>query len=78
MLRLSMKLSDIIGTEQALAEGLSSESLEREIIGLTADSREVKPGFLFAALPGATVDGARFIPNALAAVSYTHLRAHET
>ncbi len=70
-----MKLSDIIGTEQALAAGLSSESLEREINGLTADSREVKPGFLFAALPGATVDGARFIPNALAAGAIAVLAA---
>ncbi len=37
-----------------------------EIVGLTADSREVKPGFLFAALPGTKVDGTRFIPQALA------------
>ena len=37
------------------------------IAGLTADSREVKPGFVFAALPGSTVDGAHFIPQAIAA-----------
>ncbi len=38
-----------------------------EITGLTADSREVKPGYLFAALPGTRVDGARFIDDAVAA-----------
>ncbi len=37
------------------------------IHGLTADSREVKPGFLFAALPGAKVDGASYIDNAFKA-----------
>ncbi len=35
--------------------------------GLTADSREVKPGFVFAALPGVTSNGADYIPQALAA-----------
>jgi len=37
------------------------------ISGLTADSREVKPGFLFAALPGTKVDGAAFIDKAFSA-----------
>jgi UDP-N-acetylmuramoyl-L-alanyl-D-glutamate--2,6-diaminopimelate ligase len=32
-----------------------------EIAGLTADSRAVKPGFLFAAMPGAKADGAAFV-----------------
>jgi len=36
-----------------------------EFRGLAADSREVKPGFLFAALKGATTDGARFIEDAV-------------
>ncbi len=36
------------------------------ITGLTADSRAVRPGFLFAALPGAKVDGARFVTDAVA------------
>jgi len=38
-----------------------------EITGVTADSRKVKPGFLFAALPGSKVDGRQFIPTALEA-----------
>ena len=38
-----------------------------EITGVTADSRQVRPGFLFAALPGSSADGRAFIPAALAA-----------
>jgi len=34
--------------------------------GITSDSRSVKPGFVFAALPGTKVDGSTFIPQALA------------
>jgi UDP-N-acetylmuramoyl-L-alanyl-D-glutamate--2,6-diaminopimelate ligase len=37
------------------------------ITGLTADSRKVGPGFLFAALPGARADGRRFIADAVQA-----------
>lgn len=37
-----------------------------QISGITADSRAVQPGFLFAALPGAKVDGRRFIAEAVA------------
>ncbi len=36
------------------------------VCGVTADSREVRPGWLFAALPGSRVDGSRFIPEAIA------------
>jgi UDP-N-acetylmuramoyl-L-alanyl-D-glutamate--2,6-diaminopimelate ligase len=37
-----------------------------EISGLTADSRSVQPGWLFAALPGTRTDGRRFIAEAIA------------
>jgi UDP-N-acetylmuramoyl-L-alanyl-D-glutamate--2,6-diaminopimelate ligase len=37
------------------------------IKGLTADSRAVKPGFLFVAVPGTKADGLTFVPQALAA-----------
>ncbi|MEP3046279.1 MAG: UDP-N-acetylmuramoyl-L-alanyl-D-glutamate--2,6-diaminopimelate ligase [Roseibium sp.] len=37
------------------------------ISGLTADSRKVEPGFLFAAFKGATVDGTKFVANAVSA-----------
>ncbi|KRB49525.1 UDP-N-acetylmuramoyl-L-alanyl-D-glutamate--2,6-diaminopimelate ligase [Phenylobacterium sp. Root700] len=36
------------------------------IEGVTADSRKVKPGFLFAALPGSKVDGREFATKAVA------------
>ncbi len=37
------------------------------IAGVTADSRKVKPGYLFAALAGAKADGREFVASALAA-----------
>ena len=36
------------------------------ICGMTSDSREVRPGYLFLAVPGANADGRTFIPDALA------------
>ena len=36
-----------------------------EISGLSADSRAVKPGFMFAAIPGTSADGAAFAPDAV-------------
>ena len=50
-----MKLSALAG--EAFAP-------DPDIIGLAVDSRAVERGFLFAALPGEKVDGARFIPQA--------------
>ncbi len=38
-----------------------------EVHGITADSREVRAGFLFVALKGTALDGAEFIPSALEA-----------
>src|SRR6185312_4187447 len=38
-----------------------------DITGVTADSRKVQPGYLFAALPGSTTDGAAFAAAAVAA-----------
>lgn len=35
------------------------------IAGITADSRDVKNGYLFAALPGSNVNGVNFIPQAI-------------
>ena len=37
------------------------------ITGVTADSRKVRPGFLFAALPGSKVDGRGYVDGAVAA-----------
>jgi UDP-N-acetylmuramoyl-L-alanyl-D-glutamate--2,6-diaminopimelate ligase len=38
-----------------------------EIAGMTADSRKVKPGYLFAALPGTKAQGSAFVGDAIAA-----------
>lgn len=38
---------------------------EMAIAGVTADSRKVEKGFLFICLPGATVDGHDFVPQAV-------------
>ncbi len=35
------------------------------VLGITADSRQVKPGYLFVAIPGYTVDGHQFIAEAI-------------
>jgi UDP-N-acetylmuramoyl-L-alanyl-D-glutamate--2,6-diaminopimelate ligase len=53
-----MRLSELLHREL---------SVDPEITGITADSRMVRPGYLFAALPGATVDGRDFAPRAVAA-----------
>ena len=46
-----------------IATGLAGDC---EIRGLTSDSRRVEPGFLFAAFPGAKVDGRAFVREAVA------------
>ena len=38
---------------------------DTEIRGLTADSRKVQPGYLFAALKGTVTDGRKFVPQAI-------------
>ena len=48
------------------------------IEGVTADSRAVKPGYLFAALPGAASDGRAFISSALAAGAAAVLAPQDT
>src|SRR5262245_12160146 len=60
--RDAMKLQLLVGPETAAPSGCGSI----EIAGLTADSREVKPGWLFAALRGGKANGAEFIPAAIA------------
>jgi UDP-N-acetylmuramoyl-L-alanyl-D-glutamate--2,6-diaminopimelate ligase len=53
-----MRLSHLAGSATA--------GHDPEITGLTADSRAVKPGYLFAALPGVKADGTQFIKAAVA------------
>ena len=55
---MAKRLSDVV------KQGRATDPM---IAGVTADSRQVKPGYLFAALPGAKVDGRSFMPRAIAA-----------
>ncbi len=57
------RLGPLIAGEAPLPPGTEALAVH----GLTADSRAVKPGFVFAALPGTHADGADFIPQAVAA-----------
>ena len=59
---MSAMLAKLVGTDAALPEAAGSLL----VAGLTADSREVEPGFAFAALPGTKVDGAKYIGQAFA------------
>ncbi|MGL5736478.1 MAG: Mur ligase domain-containing protein, partial [Beijerinckiaceae bacterium] len=49
----------------ALFPAAPTHLASRDITGVTADSRHVKPGFLFVAVPGIKADGAQFIADAL-------------
>ncbi len=57
-----MKLHELLGPEIDAPPARS----EADILGLTADSRAVKKGWLFAALAGAKADGTKFIADAVA------------
>ena len=52
-----------------LLEGLTAEHAypDQMVTGVTADSRRVKPGYIFVALKGEKQDGSAFVPAALAA-----------
>lgn len=56
-----MKLHTLAGPEIAVPPQFGAV----EISGITADSRQARPGWLFAALSGAHADGARFIADAI-------------
>jgi UDP-N-acetylmuramoyl-L-alanyl-D-glutamate--2,6-diaminopimelate ligase len=57
-----MTLDELIGPDATLP----AHAAATPIAGLTADSRQVEPGYLFAAFPGVNTDGTRFIADALA------------
>lgn len=44
----------------------AKDLLGLDVTGLASDSRQIKPGYLFAALPGTKTDGARFLCDAVA------------
>ena len=53
-----MRLGLLLDSETVLKNAAGRDP---EIAGLTADSRAVAPGFLFAALPGSKTDGRAFV-----------------
>jgi UDP-N-acetylmuramoyl-L-alanyl-D-glutamate--2,6-diaminopimelate ligase len=57
-----MLLGDLATADLTLPEGAGS----LDVVGLSADSRAIERGYLFAALPGSLTDGARFAGDAVA------------
>ena len=60
-----MLLIDLLDGDNARLH-LHPDFRHLEISGLTADSRAVRPGYLFAALAGSRLDGRKFIADAVA------------
>jgi UDP-N-acetylmuramoyl-L-alanyl-D-glutamate--2,6-diaminopimelate ligase len=58
-----MKLRDLLSANARYEKRFDALGIS----GITADSRTVKPGFLFAAVPGTKADGLSFVPPAISA-----------
>ncbi|MBT3990262.1 MAG: UDP-N-acetylmuramoyl-L-alanyl-D-glutamate--2,6-diaminopimelate ligase [Rhodospirillaceae bacterium] len=72
-----MRLADLlVGYEWKIMSG--SDFVDADILGITADSRQVEPGFLFAALPGVNIDGRDFIADAIKAGAVAVLAPTDT
>ncbi|MBA4789717.1 MAG: UDP-N-acetylmuramoyl-L-alanyl-D-glutamate--2,6-diaminopimelate ligase [Rhizobiales bacterium] len=59
---MTIRLGDLLSGHARLMAGDGAVPVQ----GITADSRKVRPGSLFVAIPGTKADGARFIPQAVA------------
>ncbi len=59
-----MRLSELLNDEAAQLN-IEGATRDVDILGLASDSRAVRPGDLFAALPGGRADGRDFIADAL-------------
>ncbi len=64
---MGIALRDLLSTLPCLDVTPGGCACDGVVLGITDDSREVQPGFLFVAIPGVHVDGHRFIPQAVAA-----------
>lgn len=62
--RCAMRLIDVLKGMESMTADVAMNG-EMEIAGLACDSRAVRPGYLFAALPGAQVDGRDYIAAAV-------------
>jgi UDP-N-acetylmuramoyl-L-alanyl-D-glutamate--2,6-diaminopimelate ligase len=60
-----MKLTELLAGVET--EPVASSRAKVDVTGVTSDSREVKPGWLFVAVPGTKVDGAQFVHDAVKA-----------
>ena len=68
-----MLLEDLVNADMALDPGDGAIDIK----GIASDSRAVGRGFLFAALPGSTTDGARYVDKAIAAGAVAILAGRE-
>ena len=66
-------LSVLLSSDVSLAD----QAKTIQVNGITADSRQVEPGFIFAALKGVNLDGTRFVDQAIEAGAVAIL-VHET
>ena len=57
-----MRVSEIISSLSVAAEQTGGDP---EITGIAVNSRRVRPGYLFAAIPGACADGWDFVDDAI-------------
>lgn len=57
-----MKLPDLLATIDAVC---ITNRRNADVTGITSDSRQVRPGMLFVAVPGTQVDGSLYIDDAL-------------
>jgi UDP-N-acetylmuramoyl-L-alanyl-D-glutamate--2,6-diaminopimelate ligase len=58
-----MKLSELLSDDAQIDARFAG----LDIVGVTSDSRQVKPGYLFVAIAGAKADGLGFVPEAIKA-----------
>ena len=58
-----MRLTELLADDSATQ--VANLSYDKEVAGLTADSRDVRSGYLFAALQGAQLDGRAYIADAI-------------
>lgn len=61
-----MRLSRLLARPADALLARDPPAFDPDVTGLTADSRAVRPGFVFAALPGVKADGRAFIADAIA------------